>query len=164
MLRQEDFEPYARISADPEVARYLGNGKPLDRYEAWRSLAAHLGHWALRGYGMFAVVDRATNAFIGRAGFFQPEGWPGFEIGWTIARESWGRGFATEAATRCLEYAFDTLAQPHVISVIQPGNLASIRVAEKIGESFERSFRLLGNEVSIYGVDRDTWRARLSTP
>jgi RimJ/RimL family protein N-acetyltransferase len=159
MLREDDFEAYARIGADPEVARYLGNGKPLTRAEAWRSLAAHLGHWMLRGYGMLAVEEKATGAFIGRAGFFNPEGWPGFEIGWTLGREYWGRGYATEAARRLLAYAFVELGRDHVISVIQPENAASIRVAERIGEAFERKTDLSGVEVLIYGISRDSWEA-----
>ena len=158
MLRESDFEAYARIGADPEVARYLGNGKPLTRHEAWRSLAAHIGHWALRGYGMLAIEEKASGAFVGRAGFFNPEGWPGFEIGWTLARESWGRGYATESARRLLAYAFTDLARDHVISVIQPENAASIRVAERIGETFERRMDLLGGEVLIYGIAREAWK------
>ncbi|HET9952075.1 MAG TPA: GNAT family N-acetyltransferase [Candidatus Eisenbacteria bacterium] len=157
MFREGDFEAFARIGADPDVARYLGNGLPLTRQEAWRSLAAHLGHWTLRGYGMFAIEEKATGEFVGRAGFFNPEGWPGFELGWTLARERWGRGYATEAARRLLDHAFAEMGRDHVISVIQPENAASIRVAERIGERLERTTELSGREVLIYGIDRGVW-------
>jgi RimJ/RimL family protein N-acetyltransferase len=160
MFREGDFEAYARIGGDPQVARYIGNGKPLTRAEAWRGLAAHIGHWTLRGYGMLAIEEKATGAFIGRAGFFNPEGWPGFELGWTLARASWGQGYATEAAGRLLAYAFTDLGQDHVISVIQPANSASIRVAERIGERYERTAELSGAEVLIYGITRGAWDAR----
>jgi RimJ/RimL family protein N-acetyltransferase len=160
MLGASDFESYARIGGDPVVARYLGNGKPLTRGEAWRSLAAHIGHWTLRGYGMLAIEEKATGLFVGRAGFFNPEGWPGFEIGWTLAPERWGRGYATETATRLLDYAFTDLGRDHVISVIHPENAASIRVAERIGERFERKAELNGGEILIYGIDRAGWAAR----
>jgi RimJ/RimL family protein N-acetyltransferase len=149
MFRESDFEAFARIGADPLVARYIGNGK-----------AAHVGHWALRGYGMLAVEEKATGEFIGRAGFFNPEGWPGFEIGWTLARERWGHGFATEAAHRLLAHAFTELRRDHVISVIHPENAASIRVAERIGERLERKTDLNGGEVFIYGITREAWEAR----
>ena len=160
MFQEGDFEAYARIGADPDVARYIGNGLPLTRQEAWRGLAAHIGHWALRGYGMYALEEKATGEFVGRAGFFDPEGWPGFEIGWTLARECWGRGCATEAARRLLDHAFADLGREHVISVIQPGNAASVRVAERIGERLERTVELGGREVLIYGIDRDAWLQR----
>ena len=163
MFRADDFEAYARIGGDKDVARYIGNGRPLTRAEAWRGLAAQIGHWTLRGYGMFAIEEKATGAFVGRAGFFNPEGWPGFEVGWTLARESWGRGYATEAARRLLAYAFTDLGQDHVISVIQPANSASIRVAERIGESYERTTELSGAEVLIYGITRAAWSARVGS-
>ena len=154
MWREEtDFEPFAALSADPEVMRYLG-GKPLDRLEAWRNFAFHVGHWQLRGYGHFAVEEKATNKFIGRIGFLNPVGWPAFEIGWTLARDSWGKGYATEGARRALQYAFKELDRPHVISLIHPDNKGSIHVAERLGEKVEGRAELFGNELLVYGIDR----------
>ena len=153
MWRNEDFEAYAKLCADPEVMRYLG-GNPLDRMEAWRNMASHVGHWQLRGYGHFAVEEKATGEFVGRVGFMNPEGWPAFEVGWTLAREFWGRGYATEAARRALAYAFNELDKDHVISLIDPRNKNSIRVAERLGEKEEGKVELFGREVLIYGIDR----------
>jgi RimJ/RimL family protein N-acetyltransferase len=152
-LRESDFDNYARIHGDAETVRYLGSDGPLDRKTAWRSLAFFLGHWALRGFGMWAVQEKAAGTFVGRVGFHQPEGWPGFEIGWTIDRGCWGRGYATEAAKAALPLALSRYGRRHVISVIHPDNAASIRVAEKIGESFEREWELNGNGVLIYGME-----------
>jgi RimJ/RimL family protein N-acetyltransferase len=151
-LGESDLDDYAHICADPEVMRYVG-GKPLTRSEAWRSLAFFLGHWRLRGYGMWAVVNRETGRFIGRIGFHRPEGWPGFEIGWLIGRDSWGQGLATEGARAVLNLAVPRYGQTHVISLIQPENSASIRVAEKIGECREGETDLNGVRVLIYGVE-----------
>lgn len=159
MIRLEDFEAYAALGADPEVMRYLG-GKTWDRLESWRYMCAMVGHWHLRGYGMWAVEEKATRQFIGRIGLHYPETWPGFELGWTLARAAQGKGYATEAAQRALEYAFTDLNRDHVISLIHPENRASIRVAERIGEKVEGRTELLGTEVLVYGIDRDTWRAR----
>src|SRR5688572_19072323 len=92
MFREEDFEPYARICADPEVMRYLGEGKPFTRAEAWQQIAMLVGHWHLRGYGIWAVEERKSRRLVGRIGFFNPEGWPGFEIGWALGKEYWGKG------------------------------------------------------------------------
>jgi RimJ/RimL family protein N-acetyltransferase len=158
MWREEDFEAYAEICADPEVMRYLG-GKPLNRMDAWRNMAVMVGHWRLRGYGHWAVEEKATRKFIGRIGFLYPEGWPDFEIGWTLARHAQGKGYATEGARRALEYAFTEMDREHVISLINPLNAASIRVAERLGEKVEGRTELFDTEVLIYGIDRDAWRA-----
>ncbi|HKG21980.1 MAG TPA: GNAT family N-acetyltransferase [Blastocatellia bacterium] len=158
MWRNEDFETYAEICANPEVMRYLG-GKTFTRLEAWRHMAFLVGHWQLMGYGHWAVEEKETGSLIGRIGFLNPEGWPGFEIGWTLGREHWGKGYAIEGARRALEYAFDDLDRDHVISLIHPENRGSITVAERLGEKPEGKTDLMGIEVLIYGIDRDTWRA-----
>jgi len=157
MFREQDFEPYARFCADPEITRYLGEGRPLERWEAWRSMAMILGHWQLRGYGPWAIEERATGDFVGRIGFFNPEGWPGFELGWVLGREFWGRGYATEGALRALDYAFTEMGRDHVISLIHPENSGSIKVAERIGEKLEGKTELFGHDVLIYGIDRGNW-------
>src|SRR5512140_474832 len=118
-FRPDDWEPYARICADPEVNRYIGTGVPLSRDDAWRSMASMLGHWALKGYGMWALEVKETGALAGRAGFLDPPGWPGFEVGWVLGREHWGQGYATEAASYALRYAFDSLGRDRVISLIR---------------------------------------------
>jgi RimJ/RimL family protein N-acetyltransferase len=71
---EPDLEPYARMMADPRVTRYLGDGRPLSRADAWRQMALFQGHWALRGFGLWAVEHRVTGAFMGRIGCFEPEG------------------------------------------------------------------------------------------
>ncbi len=151
--REHDFEPYAKLCADEVVMRYLG-GKPFTRAEAWRHMAFLIGHWHLRGYGHFAVEEKATGRFVGRIGFLNPEGWPGFEIGWTLGRESWGKGYATEGASRALEYAFDELHKDHVISLIHPENHASMRVAERLGEKREGTAEIFDQTLIVFGIDR----------
>ncbi len=149
----EDFEGYARICADPHMMQYIGEGRPLLREEAWRSLAFFLGHWRLRGFGLWAVVEKSSRQFIGRIGFYQPDGWPGFELGWFVDRRVWGRGLATEGAKAVLPLASSTYGQSHVISLIHPENAASIRVAEKIGETYEGETTINEKIVLVYGID-----------
>src|SRR5438876_11447403 len=85
MWEPGDFDAYAAMSAEPGVMPFVGHdGKPLSRFEAWRSFAAQVGHWKLRGFGMFAVVEPTSGDLVGRIGPWQPEGWPDFEIGWAI--------------------------------------------------------------------------------
>jgi RimJ/RimL family protein N-acetyltransferase len=153
MLREQDFEEYATLCANPDVMRFL-NGKPFTRVEAWRHMAMLVGHWYFRGYGYFAAEDKATGRFVGRIGFTDFADWPGFELGWTIAPEYQGKGLATEGARRLLQYAFDELDQPHVISLINRDNTPSIRVAEHLGEKVEGNTEVLGMPVLIYGIDR----------
>jgi RimJ/RimL family protein N-acetyltransferase len=156
MWRKEDFDPYAQMTADPEVMRYLG-GKPYSRLETWRHMAYLVGHWQLLGYGQWAVEEKRTGTLLGRVGFQNPVGWPAFEIGWTLGRQFWGKGYATEGARRALEYAFKELDKDHVISLIHPENQGSIRVAERLGEKPEGKTEVLGIPVIIYGIDRATY-------
>ena len=142
------------MSADGEVMRYIGTGATLTRDEAWRSMANFLGHWQLRGYGMWACESKETGAFIGRAGFHEPPGWPGFELGWLLGREHWGKGYAREAAQAALAHAFDALARQRVISLIRHGNARSIRVAEAIGERPAGEAEMLGSKALVYEAVR----------
>jgi RimJ/RimL family protein N-acetyltransferase len=151
--RLDDFGSYLELCQDEEVMRFLG-GKPFDRLECWRHMAFMVGHWQLLGYGPWVVEEKATGQFVGRVGFLNPEGWPAFELGWTLSRKFWGRGYATEAARRALAYAFDELDKDHVISLIDPRNTNSIKVAERLGERVEGKTDLFGREVLIYGIDR----------
>ena len=153
-FRNEDLDAYAAMCADPEVMRYLGTGATLSRADTWRSMAGFLGHWALRGHGMWALEEKATGTLVGRAGFLEPEGWPGFELGWTLGRPHWGRGFATEAARRALDYAFHELDRDRVISLIRPANTPSMRVAERLGEARAGEIELLGGPCYVYEVRR----------
>jgi len=153
--RNEDFDEYAELCADAEVMRFIG-GQPVDRLEAWRQFAFHVGHWELRGYGHWVVEEKSTGRLVGRVGFLNPVGWPAFEIGWTLKREFWGKGYASEAARRALQYGFNELDKPHIISLIHPDNKASIHVAERLGETVEGKTELFGHDVLIYGIDRPT--------
>jgi RimJ/RimL family protein N-acetyltransferase len=146
----DDFEAYAALLADAEVVRYIGAGAPLDRAEAWRSLAVMLGHWQLRGYGLWAAEERGGGELVGRIGCWRPEGWPGFEVGWLLRRASWGRGYATEGARAALAFAFEELHQPRVISLIHPDNARSLRVAERLGAVPEGRTELLGRPALVY--------------
>jgi RimJ/RimL family protein N-acetyltransferase len=149
--REEDLEPYSALMADADVQRYL-EGRPYDRFESWRSMALHVGHWVLRGHGFWVVELRDTGEFVGRVGLWRPEGWPGLEVGWTLAREHWGRGYATEAGGAALRHAFGSMGAERVLSVIHPENEASKRVAERLGLRFDRRMELMGQQVCIYAT------------
>ena len=147
--RASDFPTYEQWCARIEIMRYLG-GKTFDRIQAWRHLAYLKGHWAFFGYGYYAVEEKATGNLVGRVGYTNHPGWPGFELGWTIIPEYQGRGFATEAARFLLDYAFDELGQTRVISLIHADNAPSRRVAEKLGQKIEGETVVLTMPVLIY--------------
>jgi RimJ/RimL family protein N-acetyltransferase len=150
-FEERDLDPLAAIYGDNETMQYLGDGRMLTRDETWRAIGGMLGHWLLRGYGMWAVVERNSGSVVGRVGFINPQGWPGFELGWVVERSRWGRGYAPEAAGAALQYAREILGQERVISLIRPANAASIRVAEKIGHRHQGSLVLFEKEALIYG-------------
>jgi RimJ/RimL family protein N-acetyltransferase len=134
--------------------RYLGDGHPLTRAEAWRNMALVVGHWQLRGFGLWAVEERRTGVLIGRVGCWQPEGWPGLEVGWALRREFWGRGLATEAALVALDHAFNRLGRNRVISLIQPENGASVAVALRLGMSFDGYTQVMDQPVLMYALEK----------
>ena len=151
IFRLEDFEVHAAICADPEVMRYIRAG-PLSRADAWWQIARYVGHWQLRGYGMWAVIERSTNRLIGHLGFLHPEGGEGFELGWALARDAWGKGYALEGTQAAVEHAFTALDQDHIACVIRPENTRSIRLAERLGATLERETEEAGRRLLVYGL------------
>lgn len=158
MFEESDLDSLLAIYSNPEAARWVGGVQ--NRAQCWRTLAAILGHWQLRGYGIWAVEDKASGEFVGRIGLQQPEGWPEIEVAWTVTPSRWGEGIAPEAARAALEFGWDELGLDHVISQIAPENKASLRVAAKIGETFERSGDLFGTPVEIWGIYRGKQTSR----
>lgn len=135
--RQEDFPAFADFYAT-ERSRFIGG--PLTRELAWRALATHLGHWALRGYGFWAVEERATGRFCGHVGLWFPEGWLEPEVGWVLMGHAEGRGIAQEAALAARRFAYDSLGWTTAVSLIDPGNTRSIRLAQRLDCRFEGMF------------------------
>jgi RimJ/RimL family protein N-acetyltransferase len=114
-----------------------------------------IGNWENAACGPWSTGKNPE--FVGVVGFAEPEGWPGFELAWTLARRWWGHGYATEAARAALAYAFDVWRKERVISLIHPDNAASIRVAERIGERLQGRDQLLGKEMLLYAVERGSY-------
>ena len=153
-FRDPDLDAYAAMCADPEVMRYLSpTGAVLSREDAWRQMALFAGHWTLRGYGMWAVEEMESGRFVGRVGLHRPEGWPDLELGWSLCREAWGKGYATEAARAAAEYAFRELRRTHLIHLILPGNTRSIRVAERLGATPRGTAIVRGVEQLLYRLE-----------
>ena len=154
-----DFEPLCTMMADEVTTRFIGGVQSPEL--AWRSLCGIAGHWQLRGYGFFSVIEKATGQWLGRVGPWYPHGWPQPEIGWTLNRESWGKGYATEAAIACMDHAFDTLGWDSVIHLIHADNRGSQAVAARIGSANtgqEVEVPGFGILVDIWGQSASDWR------
>jgi RimJ/RimL family protein N-acetyltransferase len=145
-----DAESYAAVWSDPEVVRFL-SGKLWTVDDARHAIDRMRRHWEWFGLGLFSVVRNEDERVLGRVGFlvWDPKRWVNghgekleppveTEVGWTLGREYWNRGYATEAALACRDLALGELGLTRLISLIARGNQASVRVAEKIGEHFER--------------------------
>ncbi len=142
--------------------RFLGGVQ--SRAAAWRSLCGMAGAWTIRGFSMFAVTLRDSGRWIGRIGPHQPEGWPGTEIGWGLARAHAGKGYALEAAVATMNYAVDVLRWDDVIHTIDPDNAGSIALAQRLGSTNRGPVSLPapleGFRVDAWGQTAAQWRAR----
>lgn len=156
----QDFDAWAAFMADPESARFIGGVQP--RAGAWRGFAMMAGAWALQGFAMFSVIERASGKWVGRLGPWQPEGWPGPEIGWGLARSAWGKGYAQEGASATIEWAFDRLGWSEIIHCIDPANEASKALAARLGSRLRGMGRLPapfdGSSIEIWGQTREEWQ------
>jgi RimJ/RimL family protein N-acetyltransferase len=169
ILRQpriEDFERYAELLGDEEAARHIGGR--LTRSAAWRRFLQMPGAWALQGFAMFSVVDKADGRWLGQAGPWCPDGWPGNEVGWSFHPDTWGRGYATEAATVAMGWAFEHLGWDSVIHCIAPENTASKRLAARIGSTHLGSARMPAPyedlPTEMWGQTRGEWLSRRERP
>jgi len=154
-FRESDLDVLARLYADARFMRYIG--PPASHDESWRHLAMLLGHWELRGYGLWAAEFQGR--LIGRIGLYRPEGWPDLEVGWALDPDFWGRGLATEGARAALDQAARVLGRRDPVSVIRPDNAPSIRLAQRLGARYERTMTLRGSRVLIYRHRHQTGRS-----
>jgi RimJ/RimL family protein N-acetyltransferase len=134
-FRDPDLDAYTALLQTPEVRGSLHLPDDIGRGQAWQQMAAWLGQWELRGTGQWALEEKASGAFVGRAGTHRPElaDWPGIEVGWALHPDHWGKGFATEAGAAAVDYAFAHHDVDALYSVILPENRASQDVARRLG-------------------------------
>ena len=159
--RAADVSPYGRMLADAGTARFIvPGGQPVRPAAAWEHAAVMAGHWALHGTGMFVVEGKADGAFLGRVGIWSPPGWFGLEVGWGIVPEARGAGIATEATVMALAWAFAATDAPEIIHCIDEENLASQRLARRIGAEPGRPIVLWGRDARIWTSTPETFAAR----
>lgn len=151
-FEERDCEALQEMFGDEDCVRYTIE-RPLEPWQTWRALASYVGHWQLRGYGPYAVVEKATGAMVGPVGLWFPSEWPEPEIKWSLIKRFWRRGFATEAAMAVREMAADVLRRPRLISVIRPGNLRSASLARRLGGIWERTIPFRGDVAVVWAYD-----------
>lgn len=161
-FEEEDLDAYAELISAPEVRHSLRLAGGPTRYEAWLGMVQWRGQWELRASGHFALEERATGTFVGRAGLHRPEreDWPGLEVGWALRPTSWGLGYATEAGQASVAYAFEVMGAPELFSVILADNTRSQAVARRLGMTFTGEQELPdfpGGPPGIWRLGRDEW-------
>jgi RimJ/RimL family protein N-acetyltransferase len=158
--RAEDFPAWSDFMLDEEAARYIGGvSQPA---ATWRGLRSMVGCWALDGFAMFSVIEKASGAWVGRLGPWSPYGWAGTEVGWGIARHAWGKGYAVEGAAAAMDWAIAHLGWTDIIHCIDPANSNSRRVAEKLGSRNRGPTKLPAPfehaPVDAWGQTAEEWR------
>lgn len=164
----DDAEPFARLNADPRVMEFFPRALDRDRSDAF--LKSNRDELHRRGYGKYAVEEKASGRFLGYVGLAEPnfvaKFTPAIEIGWRLSRESWGQGYATEAAAAVRDYAFSDIGLAEIVSFTTEWNQPSRRVMEKIGmirdpaDDFIHPNIPAGHKLAphvLYRLDRNRW-------
>lgn len=156
MYRDEDFEFLCSLLSDPQVVRFIGDGEIRSRSQAYEFL-----YWIYRAYkeapetGLRLLVRSEDGKPVGHAGLVRQtvDGTEELEIGYWIAPHYWGQGYAKEAAASIRDYGIKRLGRKRFVSLIQPENKASRKVAESIGMGFEKAVAIGSKEVFVYSLD-----------
>jgi len=159
--RSDDVAANTAMLSDPGTAQYITPDGVAVTTEigGWRNAAVISGHWALHGFGMFAVEEKSSGNYIGRVGPWCPPGWPGFEVGWGIDRSYRGKGYAVEAARASIDWVFATFEIDEIIHCIDDVNTASQAVARRLGARRDRTAVLMGKPVDIWVTSRGSWQS-----
>jgi RimJ/RimL family protein N-acetyltransferase len=160
----QDLDDWIRFAGDEKTMLHLGGVTPPSM--AWRSLMTMIGSWSAHGFGMFSVIEKSSQQWIGRIGPWQPLEWPGTEIGWGLHADFWRHGYASEAAAATIDWAFERLSWQEVIHTIASDNKASIALAEKLGSTYQRQAVLpapMNFEVGVWQQTRQQWQKNTKT-
>jgi RimJ/RimL family protein N-acetyltransferase len=149
--RREDFDVFADHLANPVSSAHLG---PADRNTAWRIFCSQAGLWLIHGAGWWAVEERQTGQLVGNVGAFFREESTVMELGWNTYSAFWGQGFAKEAAAAAMNYALEIRREPKVRALIASANESSLRVAQRLGLTYEAETEMYGKAIGIYTRER----------
>ena len=150
VLRRPEPDDYPDFKATFSSYRSRFMGGPLNAYEAWMLYAAEIGHWEIRGFGMWMIHDKATDETFGMAGGWQPAKWPEREIAWIIWPDKGGHGYALEATHAVRKYFYSRRGWDGAVSYIDPKNLDSIRLAERLGAKKDKDAATIDGNDAVY--------------
>lgn len=157
-----DLDRWTEMMADAETTRFIGGVQA--RSVVWRALMCMIGAWHETGVAMFSVLEKSSGRWLGRVGPWAPEGWPGNEVGWSLHRDAWGQGIAYEAACASMDYAVDVLGWDDIIHSIDPDNLPSQQLAQRLGSTLRGPGRLPEPfekvPIELWGQSAQQWRER----
>ena len=148
-FQHEDWSAMHEHYSDPDCTKFTF-GRALTEGESWRALASMVGHWQLRGYGPYAIVETETRLVLGTAGLWYPNDWPEPEIKWALTRKYWGKGYASEAVRAVQEMAAEYFTGTPPISFINAENTPSIQLALAVGATLEKRVTFRGSPWHIY--------------
>lgn len=157
MIRADDLDHLASLLSDPDVVKYVGDGKPAGQEKAARALESIIKHWDTHGFGRWAVVDKGSGEFIGFGGLRSLFGTP--EVVYHLAKAHWGKGYASEMARAALRFGFEERGFDRIVAITKPQNAASIHVMEKLGLRFVRETRYYEIDVVEYEITRGEFSA-----
>lgn len=135
----EDLAAFRPIATHPEVMRYIADGKPWPDERIAQFINRQMTHAERLGYCLWKLIDKTNGRLVGQCGIQPLYNTGHTEVGWWLARDCWGRGLASEAASAALRYGFDVIGLPRVVAIAQPENVASIRVMQKLRMEFVKN-------------------------
>ena len=159
--REEDWEEFRKLTSDPLVVRYLGNGEPWPDERVKEFVARQGESWEKDRICLWKLLPKEGDTIVGICGLQRLPGGPEVEIGWWLTPSHWGQGLATEAARHALAYGFEVSNLERIVAIAHPANRDSLRVMEKIGMRFEREAAHKGMRVVLYAIDRAAFISQL---
>ena len=138
-FEKDDLDSFAAMVSNLEVMqRATYDGNTMTRTQAWNWLCFMLGHWHMRGFGIWGIEEKSSGELIGRTGLQFWDCFEDVELVWMLAKSAWGKGFASEGARAAIDHGLNTLALPRIVAVIHQENKPSIRLAERLGMEMEK--------------------------
>lgn len=157
-FRPGDLADLHLVFGDAEVMRYISGGKTRSLEETEIGLGRTIEGWQSRGFGFWAVTLKGSDKVIGYCGFMLLEGTPEIELAYGLAKSHWGSGFATEVARACLRYGLEEMKMERIVAVVNPANLASQRVLEKLGMRYTKDVHHYDADLMYYEISSAEYR------
>jgi RimJ/RimL family protein N-acetyltransferase len=148
----DDFDAVAALYGDADVMRYIGLRGPLTYEQTRERVAFMVDHWRRHGFGMWSLRLKDGGAFVGRCGLRFMDNTTEIELGYTLAKAFWGRGYATESARAVVRHVFNVLKLKRLVAIADPANTASVNVMKKLGMTFERVGHFYGSDCVLYAL------------